>query len=728
MSSMTVTLTGKETTTQEAAERVVVSMCGICPEACGVEAHLLNGRLERVKPLQGHPQGAVCVRGGHSREIVYSPDRLQYPLCCVGPKGKGRLKRVSWDEALDAIAARLQEIKSRYGPESAMTYMGRGAFEQSLVDIFAPAGTYLPAASSLLFPFGSPNTAGCNSLCYVAWGLLAPIPTFGLPMGVTFPDHENAELIVVWGANPATDSPPLVAGKIMAAQRRGAKLIVIDHMESAVARKADRWLAVRSGTDGALALSMIHVIIEEGLYDREFVESWTVGFDELREYVRAFPPEEGERITWVPKGAIVETARAIATARGAALHSYTGLEYTNSGVQTIRATLILWAITGNLDVPGGLVFRPRAKVKFGRTQIEPPSDPPPIGADKYPLFTALTRSAQFMEAPRAILDDDPYPLRALIIDGSSILTAFPEPALWTRALDSLELLVVIDRFMTADARYADFVLPATTMYEITSYHKYPGYVQLRQKVIEPLGEARNDLLILAGLARRLGYGHLYPQSEEEMLEFVFGGSSLSLAELQAHPEGMPIPTAPMAYRKYEKGLLRRDGQPGFPTPSGKVEIASSMLARYGYERLPVYVEPQESPLSTPGLTERYPLVFNSGARLQSAFRSQHLNIPGLLKLQPEPQVLINPTDARQRGIADGDQVYVESPRGRVPFTARVTEVVRPGAVEVNMGGGGPLQAEPWRVANTNYLTDMENRDYISGFPVFKALLCDVRKI
>jgi anaerobic selenocysteine-containing dehydrogenase len=691
----------------------VISMCGICPGSCGVYAHLVNGQLDRITPLENHPRGIVCTRGVHSREIVYSPDRLKHPLKRVGTKGEGRFTQVSWDQALDEIAQRLKEIKGRHGPQALMTYVGRGGFEQSLIDIYAPAGSFLPAANNVLFPFGSPNTAGCNSLCYVTHGLLAPIPTLGTAADFMFSDFENTNLIVVWGSNPATDSPPIKARQIIAAQRRGTRLVVIDQMRSAIARQADQWIAVRSGTDGALALSMMNVIINEDLYDHEFVDNWTAGFDELREYVAAFPPEEVEAVTWVPQEVIVETARAIATARHATLCHYTGLEYTNSGVQNIRAVLILWAITGNLDVPGGLVFRPRSQARFKRTHIEAPSSPSPIGADKYPLFVQLTNGAQ--------------PLRGLLVDGASILTSYPQPDLWAQALAALDLLVVVDRFMTADAQYADFVLPATTMYEITSYCKYPGYVQLRQKVVKPIGEARNDLLIFAQLARRLGYGHLYPQSEEELLQFVFGNSAISVEDLRRHPEGVVVPTQPLVYRKYEKGLLRKDGQPGFNTPSGKVEIASSMLAEYGYDPLPIYTEPVEGPLGSPELLKEFPLVFNSGARIQSAFRSQHLNIPGLLKMQPEPNVLINPQDAEARGIADGDKVYVKSPRGRVPFRAKVTDRVVPGSVEVNVGGGGPLQPEPWREANANYLTDMDNRDPISGFAILKALLCEVRK-
>ncbi|MCL5958807.1 MAG: molybdopterin-dependent oxidoreductase [Chloroflexi bacterium] len=711
-------------------KKVVTSVCGICPGACGVDVELVDGKIDRILPRKDHPMGIVCVRGAHAKEIVYSPDRLQHPLARVGEKGEGRFERITWDDAFGRIVEKLEEIKRTVGPEAVMTYMGRGVFDTSLVDPFAPKGLDSNSSKSLIFPFGSPNNCGCGSLCFVSKGLLAPIPTLGLPMRDAVADYGNANLIVVWGANPATDSPPIVMRKILEAKKRGAKVLVIDHMRNEMASKADQFIPIRSGTDGALALGMMNVIIQEGLYDREFVENWTVGFKELSRYVREFSPKEVAGITRVPEEVVVEAARAIAATRGTTLCSYTGLEYSNCGVQSIRAVLALWGICGHLDEPGGLVLRPLGKSPYRRTDIEPPEGVKPIGADKYPLFVDLTKSAQFMEAPRAILHGDPYPIKALLVFGASILTGYPNPELWKRCLAKLDLLVCVDRFMTADARYADFVLPATTYFENHAYQHYPNYVQLRNRVVEPLGEARSDYNIMAEFTRRLGYGHLYPQSEEDLVEFVLKDHPVSLEELRAHPEGVRFGKKEVTYKKYEKGSLRADGKPGFETPSGKMEIVSRMLMDYGYDGLPTYTEPVEGPQSerNAAVKSRYPLVLNTGARIQSTFRSQHLNIPGLLKLQPEPFVLMHPVDARDRDIKNGDRVWVESPRGRVPFTAKVTDAVLPGAVEVNVGGGSPIQAQAWRDANANYLTDPDNRDPISGFPVLKALLCEVTRM
>jgi anaerobic selenocysteine-containing dehydrogenase len=223
----------------------------------------------------------------------------------------------------------------------------------------------------------------------------------------------------------------------------------------------------------------------------------------------------------------------------------------------------------------------------------------------------------------------------------------------------------------------------------------------------------------------LGYGDLYPQSEEEMLRFVFEKAPFSIEQIKSNPEGISISSPPMTYEKYKTGLLRKDGKPGFETPSRKFEISSNLLKKYGYPPLPVYQEPSEGPIGSPKLAKAYPLVLTTGTRIQSAFRSQHLNIPGLLKLQEKPNILIHPEDAKPRGIQDGDRVRVSTARGSVPFYAKVTKKIVQGVIEANMGGGGPLQPKEWKEANVNELTDMENRDPISGFPVFKALLCEV---
>ncbi|MBN1992929.1 MAG: molybdopterin-dependent oxidoreductase [Anaerolineae bacterium] len=710
--------------------QIVPGMCGICPAGCGVNIHLVDGRIERLSPLKNHPQGIVCPRGMRAGEIVYSKDRLLYPQ--RRNKTRRNFERITWGEAYTQIVDNLQQIARKYGPEAICIYTGRGNFEFGLNEMFAPNGTAESSANAVLFPFGSPNTTGVGSLCYASYGMLASRACFGDYIRNVEEDIDHADLILVWGENPATDSPPINVRRIRMAQKRGARVIVIDHRRSESARALDaEWVGVRPGTDGALALGVIHVLLKKNLYDHHFVESWTHGFDALRAYVQNFSPARVEQITGVPAERMVDLAVALAQAQGCSILTYSGLEYSNSGVQAIRALWILQALAGHLDVPGGKLFKMRNRLQLNRLLTDPPSPedaPKPIGADEYPLYYETRQEAHAALLPRAILENKPYPLRALIISGASLITSWPNPDLWRQALAALDFLVVINRFPTADGLYAHLLLPATTMFEMESVMIYDGYLQLRQRVIEPLGEARNDYLIFAELAQRLGYGDRWPQTETEMVEYMLRNTGVTLAQLRAHPEGISYPRPLMTYRKYETGQLRDDGRPGFNTPTGKFEITSEWLRQHGYEPLPVYTEPVEGPLAAPALAQHYPLVFNSGARTQFAFRSQHHNIPSLVARQPEPLVHLHRQDAQKRGIADGDEVFVISPRGRVTFRARVTEDIVPGVVEANMGGGGPLGPLAWQQANVNELTDFDNRDPLSGFPVYKALLCDVVKV
>ncbi len=649
-------------------KKVKQGLCGICPGGCGVKIHLEGDRLRSIKPMKDHPLGIICTRGLHSEEVVYAPDRLKSPMKRAGKRGEGKFEKISWEEAFETSAKLIQGVVKKYGPEAMALYSGRGGFEQSLLDLFTTGG-HDTIALNFLFPLGSPNTFSCASLCNNSHRVLAPLTTLGAPLERLFPDFERADRIVVWGSNPATDSPPINLRRILTAKRRGAKIVVIDPLKTHTAEIADEWIGIRPGTDGALALGMAHVLVERGWYDTAFVDDWTHGFEEFREYVKPFSPQQVEKITRVKAGHIERLAEELSRGKSALL-LHTGLEYANSGVQNMRAVLTLWALTGNLDREGGLVFRMPQRSPLRRNRIDPPKGKPAIGADRYPLFCDLNRSGHFMEMPRAVLHGDPYPVKGLIVLGSSILTSYPNPQLWRRVFESLECLIVIDRFLTNEALYADVVLPGSTGYEILSYQRYPGHLSLRERIIPPVHEAKNDYLILAGLARALGYGERYPQSEEEMLGFVFEKAPSLLDSLKSSAEGVPLPSPPMIYEKYRTGHLRKDGTPGFETPSGRFEISSQVLKEYGYPSLPVYQEPTEGPEGSPELTENFPLVLTTGTRTQSAFRSQHLNIPGLLKLQDKPNILIHPEDAKKRGIENGDRVWLKTARGKVAFLCK----------------------------------------------------------
>ncbi len=707
------------------------AICGVCPAGCWIIAGYDDeGRLSAVRPEEGAAFGITCQLGDHAPAIVYAESRLRYPLRRKGPKGTHIFERISWDDAYTIIVENLNRIKAAYGPETAAIYTGRGSFELAMCDVFQPRGVAVSSASSVLFPFGSPNTFGVGSLCYVSFAMIAPHVTMGGMLIDMFSDIENAELIVVWGANPATDSPPLDFRRVAAAVERGARLVVIDPRRTRTAKLpgAD-WIPIRPGTDGALALGLCQVLIEEKRIDEAFVCKWVHGFEAFAEYTQHFRPEMVETITGVPAATIRSLARRIAGAKGAAPIMYTGLEYSDSGVQAIRATFVLWALAGQLDVPGGRCFRMRQnRFQINREGlVSNPDVRKALGRDRFPLYNLYRDEAHLQALPDAVLRGRPHEIRSLIILGASIITSWPQPEIWKRTLAGLDFLTCIDVQLTADAAYADLVLPAATLFEIESYMTYGAIFRIRERVVPPLGESRNIFFIMAELARRLGYGHLYPQNEEELLRHVLKGTGFTTDDVRAAGGSVRIPKVTMAYRKWEAGLLRSDGKPGFDTPTGKFEIASTILAAHGYDALPVYTEPREGPLSQPNLARRFPLVFNSGSRVTTDFRSQFHGIPELTRERPAPTVTLHPHDAAVRGISNGDMVCIRTLRGQVIMRAVVTGDIIAGTIDANMGGGGPVGPKAWQKNNVNALTDLDRYDPISGFPVYKALLCEIEK-
>lgn len=683
------------------------AICGICPYGCHVKVTLSDGRIVDVKANSDSPYGNLCPKGKRAPQVVYSPDRVQKPLIRNGKKGSVSYREANWDEALELIENAFKRVKKRYGAAAAASYMGGGTLEDSLSLL----------GDSFLQPFGSPNDMDCGSICYVSSRVIAPLTTLGIENRNLIPDYENAEAVVIWGTNPANGCLPDRYRRILEAKKRGAQVIVVDPRLQALANVADIWVPIRPGTDGAFVLGVLNIVIQKGWYDKQFVNNMTVGFEEFRNYAQKFTPERVAATCHIEKQMVLQMAE-ILTKNSTTLNFYTGLEYASSAVQNTRALYILWALTGNIDVRGGLYI--------DEYSCEPVMEHPlpegcvPIGAREYPVFYALTGKGQFIEFPRAVLYDDPYPARALIIIGGSPFLSYPQPELWRKVYEGLEFLVVVDRFFTSEARWADVILPAVTYYEIASFQYYKDRICLRRKVIEPVGEAMNDLLIIARIADRLGYGHLFPQNEKDIFERAFADNP---GVLQTLTKTVPIEQGERHYRKYESGRLRSDGRPGFPTHSGKLEIQSSLLAKYGYDALPIYTDPYQSS----GKMGEYPFALTTGARNPFKYNSQYLNIPDLVKHQPEPVLEINPIDALSCSIRDGDPVWVKTANGKIKLTAYLTENICPGALHAPYGGGNLHQDDNWKEANINILLSLQSRDPISGYITCKAVPCALER-
>jgi anaerobic selenocysteine-containing dehydrogenase len=686
------------------------TICAICEgfvTSCGVNAYVKNGQVIKVEGMKEFPHnaGTLCAKGHASRQYIYNPDRIMTPLKRVGPRGSGRFEEIGWREALDTIAERLIAIKSESGPEAVVFGVGYTKWLR-------------PFAQRLGVSFGSPNFATESSTCFYATEVAAKL-TYGCWGG---PDIPRSDCLLVWSKNTFTAGTPN-AKRLIAARERGLKIIEVSPMSTHQTRYADIHLGLRPGTDGALALGMAHVIIAEGLYDRDFVTRWTTGFEAFKAYAGQFTPEKTAAITGVPAERIAAAARMFAGARAASIMTSASptVHHTN-GVQNHRAIICLSGLTGNFDVPGGNYVVPETWVHVG-TAVQtrqhefifpkPLADMPArIGQDRFPIWAELVEEAQAMCLPRQIESGKPYPVRAILAFGYNH-RMWPGNDQLLKSLEKIDFFADIDLFMTDTAKMADIVLPACSSFERSELRFYYGnHVIFTQPAIAPVGQSRPDSDIIFELAARIApHDELMAKGYEACIDWILEPCGLSVAQLKQHPSGLTLKEAVMPpYRKYEEN--------GFPTPSGKMEFASTRLTEAGFDPLPVYAEPALSPVATPQESQKYPLVLGTGTRLPMYVHSRTFRNPWNRRLHPHPTVLINADDAKMRGIADGGTVVLATPRKSVIVRAQVTETICPGAVNIYHG---------WRDVEINQLIDPDYLDPISGFPGFKSLLCEVRR-
>lgn len=679
---------------------VYKTVCMLCFQVCGIEAYVKDGKLIKVEGMKEHPfsRGVVCPRGSCLPEYVYSADRLKYPL----KKKQEGWSRISWDEALDIIATRLQQVKKEFGPHSVAFSVGSIGAEN--IEISAFAQRFRGA-------FGTPNFFSIEAHCFRS-RIMARLLTFG-----TYPleDPDNSECIILWGHNPEASEPPL-ASRIYEALDRGLKLIVIDPKRIPLAQKGIH-LQLRPGTDCALALGMMNVIIAENLYKKEFVEKYTMGFDKLVEHVKEYTPEKVAEICWVPAPEIRRASRIFAGAKSASIiQGINSLDQHINGFQNNRALAILHAITGNYDIAGGWATNPFMRL----TDLRIPVEEEPIGADVHPLFRRFwgmtSPYGQQMLLADVILTEKPYPIKAMIVSGGNPVAAWPDSRKFKEAFGKLELLVVMDLFMTETARMADIVLPACSSLEklglAYNYGLTGGmpYVLLSKRVIDPIGEAWPDWKFYSELGRRMGYGEQFPwTNDEEVVGMFLKESGLTLRQLEEHPEGMWY--GDRCFDITEPKQIR--------TPSGKIEIYSKTLAEAGYDPIPVYKEPTQSPIQSPELARAYPLILNTGARVPEYTHWQMRSIGALRRRVPDPIAEIHPDTAKKNGIVDGDLIFVETRKGQIRVKAKTTEEIMVGVVNVLHGWEGD--------ANESRLTELEARDPVTGYTEMRALACRIRK-
>lgn len=688
-----------------AGETVTRTVCPFgCGIGCGILAHVRDGRLVKVEPGDFPGTGRICSRGLSFPKLVYHPDRLKYPLKRVGERGEGKWERISWDEAIDTIAGRLKEIGEKHGPSSrAFVSTGVGVFANLLTVGFAGA-----SQGTFILPAGLGDSAGpCAD--QVSFGAFM---WFGEDYTNRF---DRPAFCLVWGNNPA-ETEPFKWCRIREAKERGARVVVIDPRFTTTASKADEYIPIRPGTDAALALGMMNVILDKGLSDTAFLVWHTVApflvrndnglflrekdivsggsdkymiwdvkaegpvthdtqkkvpaltgtftangvtcrtaFQLLSDLIQRYPPRKASEITGVPAATIVQLALAYAAKKPAAI--YRGMGCTRGsfhGDLSFRAINTLAALTGNvrLESPSAHVYNMGAFFTHG-----------------FPSFVTL------LQMYEAILTGKPHPIKALWMTRHNLANQDPNFNKITKELfPKLELIVAVDLFMTTSARYADIVLPACSHFEFDDLIASIGsgshnYLQLQQKVIEPLYECKSDLDNYVALAKRMGIEGFLDKSVREYLDVLIASGHPSMAGITIDrlKEG-PMPPAP-------------HDVPPFATPSGKVEFYAERLKPFGQE-LPVYIEPLES--QNAPLAKKYPLTFST-THPKYRVHSMFANVPWIRESDPEPYLSIHPADAAPRKIQDGDLVRVFNDRGEVHLKARVNQGVRPGLVNISQG-------------------------------------------
>ena len=708
-------------------DRIVRTVCQGCHSECGVLVHVDKGKVTEIKPDPDHPssRGYICVKGSNYAHFTYHPDRLKYPLRRGGGKGEGKWERISWDKALDEIAAKLAEIKEKYGVRSIGAFHGTAPRES------------LFSSRLLASALGTPNVSNTDLHICFAPSMVAEIATVGhTVMQEDGPDYVSSKCILVCGGNPLVSHPPRGRDLLDGVKKNKAKLIVIDPRRTPLAARADIWFQIRPGTDTALILGMLHTIISEELYDKAFVDQFCHGFASLKEHVKAYPPEKAAEITWLSATKIKEAARLYARTRPATVHHRVAVEHNLNSTQTDRALVIMAAVTGNLGVKGGNLlpthvpgYIPTGGV-IGFCKLPPEIAKERLGSDEYPLISGPDPLFLFVHAAlaaKAMLQGEPYPLKGLFLAGGNPVVNMQNTRRTWEAFKSLELFVAADFFMTPTTELADYVLPATTWLERDECcdEQYMNCIAARQKAVEPLYESRDDVQMVIDLVQRIPWAnrkYLPWKSAEEFNDFRVQGMGMTFEEFKKKGY-VPVD---LAYKQYE--------EKGFNTPTGKVEIYSTIFEKHGYDPLPTYVEPPESPVSTPELLKDYPYILITGGRTIEYYHSSGRQIKPLRKRMPDPEIEVHPETAQRENLDEGDWVWVETPQikgERVKFKVKITSNLDPKVVHAQHGWWFPEKPAPDHgcfESNIDVvLSDDPPREKICGSVAVRGTLCRIYK-
>jgi anaerobic selenocysteine-containing dehydrogenase len=629
-----------------------------CPDTCAMLVTVENGRAVEVRGAPDHPptDGALCTKVARYLERTYSDERVLHPMKRVGRKGEGRFARIGWDEAIDTIAAKFGAIaRSSDGPQAIVPYSYAGTMGMLQYGSMDRRFFHRLGASLL-------DRTICATAGKAGW-----VATIGAAMGTDVEQFENSRLILIWGSNAIVSNLHFWS-RAQEAKRRGAKLVAIDPYRSQTAEKCHEHIALVPGTDAALALGMMHVLIAEDFVDHDYVGRHTVGFDALRTRAAEFPPDRVARICGISRETVVDLARAYGTTKPAAIRLNYGMQRHAGGGNAVRAVACLPALVGAWrDPAGGALLSSSGTYPVDSAVLERPD-----------LMCGAPRTINMSAIGDALLEAKNPPIRAIYVYNSNPVAVAPESAKVEAGFAREDLFCVVHEiFQTDTADYADIVLPATTQLEQLDIHGSYGhlYALANNPSIAPLGEAKPNTDVFRLLAARMGFSEpCFRDRDDDLVRQAF---------VKDHPRAAGIDWDTLKAAGFQRLAVPATYAPfadgNFPTPSGKCEFYSETLTHEGHDPLPTFVPPRESVDSNPALAKRYPLAFISPPA-RNFLNSSFANLPSFVAEEKTPRLDLNPDDAASRAIVTGDRVRIFNDRGSFTATACVTDRARSGVV------------------------------------------------
>ncbi|MCI8468999.1 MAG: molybdopterin-dependent oxidoreductase [Eggerthellaceae bacterium] len=728
---------------------------GCHPVGCGLKLHVVDGKLVDVEGDPDHPisQGRLCVRCLSLPEYIYHPDRIIYPMQRA-KEDRGNpdaWKRISWDEALDYIEETTKRLQAEYGRETVVVFSGTGR-EATLYGVAMAYGVFRTpyhcmalSGQACYGPRSSVANFICGNIGYPEIDIAGNYPD-----RYDDPRYTLPEVVLVWGKDPLPSNPDGFFGhSIIDLMKRGTAMLMIDPRVTWLGSRCEKVLRIRPGTDAAIAMAMCNVIIEEELYDKDFVSRWVFGFDDFRARVAEMPPERAAEIAWCDADDIRYIARRFAGAHPASIAWGLAFDQQLAGGQAGHCVMALCAMTGNLDVPGGILCNASSVVTMNflgkwrtatASNLEPGDLENRIGHEEFPVFTANMFSTQ----PDLILEDlendGPVKFRMGVLQSSNLFTSTANvlPDRWYEAFKRFEFVLATDLFMNPTIQAAaDMFLPVKTFVEqdavvVPYYGSNLPYIGSINKAIT-VGECLDDIEINIAIGKRLNPEYWYYEDSKQFFdEQLREAFDLSLDEFKA----MHIYHPPYTYKKYEKGMGRPDGYPGFNSPTGKIEFKSTLYKNWGYEPLPYYIECPYSPVPEAEygqeVMEKYPLAMTTGARKYTSFHSEHRMIDSLRQIDPWPIVQVHPDDAAKYGVVDGGWATLENMFGRCNMKVQVTPTIHPGVVMAQHGWWFPEEdaAEPnlygvWK-SNVNVMLAHKLNNPMGYGSIHKNMCCSIR--